>query len=146
MKASDDVVRSNAGRPTDYSEKLAIDICLRIASGRSVNSICTDKDMPSKTSVYEWLNKHDQFTDMYREAVSQRADYHFDEMLGIADDVIAETAEVAKAKLRIDTRKWVLSRLNPRKYGDKVDGSEDDDEKTVAPVNVVIEVKDGRKP
>jgi hypothetical protein len=140
-----DSVVSNAGRPTDYSDELAADICLRIANGRSVNSICTDADMPSKTSIYEWLNKHSQFTDMYREAVNQRADFHFDEMLDIADDVIPETAEVARAKLRIDTRKWVISRMNPRKYGDKADGSEADED-TAQPIEVVVNVRDARKP
>ena len=101
--------------------------------------------MPSKTSIYKWLNERSVFTDMYREAISQRADYHFDEMLDIADDVIAESAEVAKAKLQIDTRKWILSRMNPRKYGDKADGSEADDD-TAQPIEVIVNVRDARKP
>lgn len=140
-----DGIVKNAGRPTDYSDELAAEICLRISNGRSVKSICTDKDMPSKTSIYKWLNEHSVFTDMYREAISQRADYHFDEMLDIADDVIAESAEVAKAKLQIDTRKWILSRMNPRKYGDNIQedyGNNDN----VQPVQVTVNVRDARKP
>ena len=44
----------------------------------------------------------------------------FEEIFEIADDVIPDAAEVAKARLRVDTRKWALARMNPRKYGDKV--------------------------
>lgn len=142
--ASNGVV-SNAGRPTDYSRELAVEICLRISNGRSVKSICADKDMPSKTSIYEWLNIHSEFTDMYREAVSQRADYHFDEMLDIADMVEAESAEVAKARLQIDTRKWILSRMNPRKYGDNIQ-EDDGNNDNAQPVQVTVNVRDARKP
>jgi len=107
------------GRPTIYSEELADDICLRIANGSSLNRVCRSKDMPSKSNVYEWLAKYDGFQDKYREATNQRAEFHFDEMLDIADAVKEETAAVSKAKVQIDTRKWILSRMNPTKYGDK---------------------------
>ncbi len=142
MKTSDDVVM---GRPTDYSDNLTDEICLRISDGRSVNSICGDGDMPSKAIIYRWLDKYPEFVDKYQRAMKQREDFHFDEMLDIADDVIPESAEVARAKLRIDTRKWVLSRMNPRKYGDKADGSEADED-VAAPVEVIVNVRDARKP
>lgn len=133
------------GRPTIYSDELADEICLRMSHGRSLNDICKDSDMPDRSNVYVWLRKYDDFQDKYREATGQRADYHFDEMLSIADDVMPETAEVARAKLRIDTRKWVLSRMNPKKYGDKADGSEADDD-TAQPIEVIVNVRDARKP
>ena len=133
------------GRPTDYNDDLIDDICLRIADGRSVNSICNDADMPSKAIIYRWLDKYPEFVDKYQRAMKQREEFHFDEMLDIADDVLPETAEVARAKLRIDTRKWVLSRMNPKKYGDKADGSEADDD-TAQPIEVIVNVRDARKP
>ena len=139
------VVSKGVGRPTDYTDELADEICLRVANGRSVNSIINDKDMPSKTSIYEWLNIHSQFTDKYELALKQRADFHFDEMLGIVDDVMAESAEVAKARLQIDTRKWILSRMNPRKYGDNIQ-EDDGNNDNVQPVQVTVNVRDARKP
>ena len=66
-----------------------------------------------------WLSEKDEFSEQYRKATEQREDFHFEEMMEIADKVLPESAEVAKAKLQIDTRKWVLSRMNPKKYGDK---------------------------
>ena len=41
-------------------------------------------------------------------------------MFEISDEVAPEPSEVAKARLRVDTRKWALARMNPKKYGDKV--------------------------
>lgn len=114
-------VASNAGRPAIYSDALAKELCLRIANGRSLSSVCRDKDMPSRSLVYDWLADEDkkEFMDRYREADLQRADFHADEMIEIADSVEPDTAEVAKARLQIDTRKWQVARMNATKYGDK---------------------------
>ena len=112
-------VVSNAGRPTIYKDELADDICFRIASGRSLNDVCGDVDMPNKATVYRWIDSNELFCDKYREATSHRADFHFDEMLDISDKTMTDAVDVAAAKLKIDTRKWILSRMNPTKYGDK---------------------------
>ena len=111
------------GRPSIYTDELAKEICLRISNGRSLSSVCRDKDMPSRSLVYDWLADEEKqdFMDRYREADLQRADFHADEMIEIADSVEADTAEVAKARLQIDTRKWQVARMNATKYGDKVE-------------------------
>ena len=137
--------KSNAGRPTDYTEDLADEICSRISEGRSVHSICKDKDMPSRPTFYKWLADHDQFLNKYNAATEQRADFHFDEMLDIADSVEPETAEVSKAKLQIDTRKWIVARMRPRKYGDNPQ-EEDGESDNAQPVQVTVNVRDARKP
>lgn len=107
------------GRPTVFSEELISEFLYRIAKGRSVKSVCDDKDMPHRSTIYEWLAQNADFSDRYARASEQRADQYFDEMLDIADKALPE--EVQKAKLQIDTRKWVLARMNPKKYGDKKD-------------------------
>jgi len=77
--------------------------------------------MPSASSVFLWLTKHQEFSENYAKAVDERAAGMFDDMLDIADDVEPEASHVAKARLRVDTRKWALARMNPKKYGDKVE-------------------------
>lgn len=119
MKTSNDVVKSNLGRPPIYTEELAKEICLRISNGRSLSAVCRDSDMPSRSIIYDWLAEKKEFSDRYHEADLQRADFHADEMIDIADNVIPDAAEVAKAKLQIDTRKWQVARMNATKYGDK---------------------------
>ena len=76
--------------------------------------------MPAKATVFRWLSEHDDFRDKYAKATEARADSILEEIVEIADNAIPDAAEVAKARLRVDTRKWALARMNPRKYGDKV--------------------------
>ncbi|UZA25345.1 hypothetical protein LP117_02455 [Moraxella bovis] len=116
------------GRPTIYSEELVAEFLYRIAKGRSVASVCQDDDMPHRATIYEWLAQNGDFSDRYARASEQRADHYFDEMLDIADKALPE--EVQKAKLQIDTRKWVLARMNPKKYSDK--GQDDNTDNAIS--------------
>ena len=110
----------NKGKPSDYLPEVAADICAKLADGESLRKVCERPGMPSKTSVFRWLAENVEFRDQYAKATDSRADAIFEEMFEIADDAPEESAAVAKARLRIDTRKWALARMNPKKYGDKV--------------------------
>lgn len=130
------------GRPSDYLPEVAADICAKLAEGESLRKVCERPGMPSKTSVFRWLAEHQEFRDQYAKATDTRADAIFEEMFDIADEVTEEAAAVAKARLRIDTRKWALARMNPKKYGDKV--SQDIDVKssdgTMTPQPTIIQL------
>lgn len=108
------------GRPSDYLPEVADDICALLASGESLLKVCKRPGMPDKSTVFRWLSVHEDFRDKYAKATEARADAIFEDMFGIADEVAEDAAAVGKARLRIDTRKWALARMNPRKYGDKV--------------------------
>ncbi len=108
------------GRPSDYLPEVAADICSLLAEGESLRKVCERPRMPNKTTVFRWLAQHIEFRDQYAKATETRAEAFFEEMLDIADDAAEESSAVAKARLRIDTRKWALARMNPKKYGDKV--------------------------
>jgi hypothetical protein len=119
------------GRPSLYSETLTTEICRRLAGGESLRSVCRSDEMPDITTIYDWLRKYETFAKQYARATEDRADAVFEEMFEIADDgqndymeretgMPALNAEhVMRSRLRIDTRKWALARMNPRKYGDK---------------------------
>ena len=70
--------------------------------------------------MYLWLTKHEEFSKNYAIAQKERASAMFEEMLAIGDDVEPEPSEVAKARLRVDTRKWALARMDSKRFGDKV--------------------------
>lgn len=112
--------KKKTGRPSDYLPEVAADICSLLADGESLRKVCDRPGMPSKASVFRWLAEHQEFRDQYAKATETRADAIFEEMFDIADAVAEEAAAVGKARLRIDTRKWALARMNPKKYGDKV--------------------------
>lgn len=137
--------KKKIGRPTKYSNELADKIFEKISVGRSVHKICQEDGMPSRRTFYRWLAENEDFRHNYQESLVFRQDYHFDEMLEIADSVEEDNVKIQKAKLMIDTRKWVLSRMNPKKYGDKIDDVEANEEEPT-PVTVKIEVRDARKP
>ncbi|KAB8312934.1 ubiquitin carboxyl-hydrolase [Erwinia endophytica] len=112
--------KKKTGRPSDYLPEVADDICSLLADGESLRKVCERPGMPNKTKVFRWLREHEDFRDQYAKATSIREDAIFEELVEISDDATEESAAVAKARLRIDTRKWVLSRMNPKKYGDKL--------------------------
>ncbi len=112
--------KKKTGRPSDYLPEVADDICALIAAGESVLQISKRPGMPAQSSIYLWLSQHEEFSEKYRRARETQADYYADEMVGIADTCIPDSAEVAKAKLQIDARKWYVTKIAPRKYGDKI--------------------------
>src|SRR6478672_7505327 len=96
------------GRPTKYSDEIAEEICTRIANGESLLHITRDDDrMPERTNVHRWLLRHDDFRNKYEIAKEQQADVFADEMDEIARD---GSIDVNRARLIIDTRKWVSSK------------------------------------
>ncbi|WP_368877345.1 ubiquitin carboxyl-hydrolase [Providencia vermicola] len=134
--------KTKMGRPSDYLPEVADDICALIADGESLRSVCKRKGMPNTTKVMRWLRENPDFREQYAKAMESRADAVFEELFDIADDVSEESAAVAKAKLRIDTRKWALSRMSPKKYGDKIsqdiDVKSSDGSMTPQPTKIVL--------
>jgi hypothetical protein len=63
----------------------------------------------------------EDFSDMYARAREERADLLAKEILEIADAPCKDAVELAHARNRLDTRKWLASKLAPRKYGDRVE-------------------------
>lgn len=127
-----------AGRPTIYTDELGERICSLIAEGISVREICAADDMPCQKSIYRWLVSpdHEQFRQKYTEARQAQAERLAEEILEIADNgtndyverlvkdgavVLADHDHIQRSKLRVDTRKWLLSKLQPKKYGEKVE-------------------------
>ncbi len=112
------------GRPTTYNQKLAATICEQIVLGNSLRTICAQEGMPHISTIFEWKAKHKEFSEQYAMAKEEQADTLADDMEDIARDT---TIDVARARLIIDTRKWSASKLKPKKYGDKLELSGDEE-------------------
>ncbi len=155
------------GRPTVYSEKIAEEICVRMCAGESLLKICKDEKMPDRVTIYRWLmasnedgtKKYEHFCNKYEEASNIRAEHMFDEIETIADespDVIKKGAEkkssayASAQRLRIDARKWYLSKVMPKKYGDRQTVTTEDKDGNTMPIsgNVITfakqDVKDSK--
>lgn len=126
--------RIGEGRPSSYTKELGKEICYRIALGEAVKTICTDEAMPASSTIYLWLldEEKKEFSENYMRARNIQAELMFEELLEIADDATndwmerrgeqVEDHEVTnRSKLRVETRKWYLSKVLPKKFGDKLD-------------------------
>lgn len=122
-----------------YSEKqienIFESICTEIERGRPLRQILNEKKMPSSKTFFEWLEEDEIKVKRYARACQLRADMIFDEIFEIADNtiegIVIETDDHGRTKekkgdmlghrrLQIDARKWVLSKMNPKKYGEKI--------------------------
>jgi hypothetical protein len=94
-------------------------ICARIMAGESLRKICAEEAMPGKGPFFYWLNKVENVhhLDHYARALQIRADGYGEEIVDIADEAKPETANAVKVK--VEARKWVAARLQPKKYGDR---------------------------
>ena len=108
------------GRPSEYTPERGEAILARLAVGESLRSICTDEGMPHRDTVRAWCDVFPEFSGQYARAREIGLDNLADEVLEIADDVFVDSDAIQKAKLQVDARKWLLSKLAPKKYGDKV--------------------------
>jgi hypothetical protein len=114
------VMTTGLGRPSEFSEEEADRICSWIAEGRSLKSYCRLEHRSMET-VYRWLRERRDFRERYARAHDDRADSLADEITDIADDVTQGTMEeIQAARLRVDTRKWIASKLKPMKWGEYV--------------------------
>ena len=112
------VAKRKVGRPTLYSKDLGNKICFRLADGESMNAICKDKEMPARYTVIRWsLDQDHEFSDKYAIARKIQAELLADEIFDISDDV---EEDVNRSRLKVDSRKWYLSRIVPR-FKDKQD-------------------------
>lgn len=115
-----------AGRPASYSPELADAILHRLEGGESMVKICESPGMPSRTTVFKWIATDKAFADRYAHAKDVGLEFMAEEMLKIADEPVGSTdngstdnGAVQKQRLQVDTRKWLLSKLAPKKYGDR---------------------------
>ena len=125
------------GRPSEYTPEMGDKICEGLASGRSLNSMCKGDDFPALCTVYKWMRQNPDFAANYTRAREDQADTLADEIVEIADDKSGDTEIdengrrrldqefVARSRLRVDARKWVASKLKPKRFGDRAGESTD---------------------
>ena len=92
--------------------------------------------MPANQTVRNWLNTNQDFVLQYARAREDQAEYYADEMVEIADSADKDTANAAR--VRVDTRKWIASKLRPKKYGELVKHEHGGADGAPIPVSVTV--------
>jgi hypothetical protein len=127
--------KRKVGRPSTITKEVEEKICEVIAT--------SDKGVDKLAEIYAWFPRHKElnnhlnkpenkeFATKYARAREDRADYLAQQILEISDNAsndiiegefgqIANGAAVQRARLMVDSRKWIASKLAPKKYGDKI--------------------------
>lgn len=126
--------RVGEGRPNEYTQEKANEICHELSQGISLRTVCLAEDMPAAGTVFRWLSENKEFQEQYARAKEESADAMAEEILTLSDGAIGviksgaekKSSALAQAvRLQVDTRKWIMSKMKPKKYGDKVDVTSD---------------------
>ncbi len=91
-----------------------------LADGKSLRAICREDGMPNVSTVIRWLadEREAEFRAQYAHARAMGDDAMAEDIQDIADD---RTLDHNDRKVRIDARKWLLGKRQPKKYGDKIE-------------------------
>ncbi len=126
------------GSSLAYPQEVAEQICAELSKGRLLREICLDPGMPDITTVQLWV-RHDRdgFAERYKLACEFGHRVMAEEIVSIADDtrgdwterpaadggstLVFNSGNVARARLRMDGRRWLLAKSSPQRYGDRVD-------------------------
>lgn len=128
-------------RPQKYTSALGDRICAEVRSGKSLVKICSPSDMPHRSQVYRWLRMPSlkKFRDNFDLAIIDRTDAWLEEAVEIADDALFDIQyddegkevlnreHIQRSKLRVETRLKLMGKLQPKKYGDRIDVTSGDE-------------------
>jgi hypothetical protein len=117
-------------------------IISEIESGKSLISTLSTNGMPSTSTFYIWLEEKDENGEKTEEAKEKSKRYAcacearelrmLDEIIEIADkqgediihtdsgDIVNHNV-IGRNRLQVEARKWVLEKLNPKKYSNRID-------------------------
>jgi hypothetical protein len=108
------------GRPSDYTKEIAQTICERLSEGEPLAEICRDPGMPHPSTVRRWATKNDGLSIAIAHAREDGEDRISANIRRTAKgDPEFSSGDVQRDKLIIDTDLKLLSKWNPKKYGDK---------------------------
>jgi len=133
----------DAGAKFNFSQEDADRLCEILSTSTiNIHKLLKDNNLPSWPVISEWLELYPSFVTQYARAREAQADFLAGQTVEIADDSTNDTlvddegrerinAEwVNRSRLRVDARKWMASKLAPKKYGDKLDVTTDGKEIT----------------
>lgn len=112
---------------SSFTQEKADEICELLMLGWTLTKVCKKEGMPSYTTIVHWLSKNEEFRTQYEFARNVGYDKMADDILDIADNNEGDIKEdgkvdwdnINRARLKVDTRKWLMSHALPKKYGSK---------------------------
>lgn len=122
--------------PMPYDPDVALDVLMGLMEGKTLTEVCEDPDLPSERTVYRWLATNSTFSQAYMRAREVQMMVWADQIVLIADDAqndymdrlmadggterVVDMENINRSRLRIDTRKFLMAKIAPKVFGDKV--------------------------
>lgn len=114
-----------------FNQEKADAVCARLVEGASLRKAAESQGV-APSSVLEWVDRNPTFAEQYARARARGYQMLADEIIEISDDSSSDVEEtehgpkvnaevVARSRLRVDSRKWMLSKMLPKVYGDKIE-------------------------
>jgi hypothetical protein len=123
-KVSPPMVTQPRAWPPEEKAHWQAALCEWLTAGKSLVAFCSAFPQgPARMAWFNWLRDDPTFAECYSRAREAGADALADDCIAIADDAEgeAEPAAVNAAKLRVNTRQWMASKLRPKVYADRVE-------------------------
>jgi hypothetical protein len=146
------VAKRPRGRPSLWSQAICDEICERLGQGETLESICREEGMPKITTVHEWRERSESFSEGFARARARGFDAIAAQAMQIADTPQEGVEYITKAdgsteekrgdmlghrKLQIETRLKLLAKWDPKRYGERtVIAGDSDNPITLARVDI----------
>src|SRR5258706_7677125 len=115
-----------------FNQATADRICDLLAEGKSLRETAKTIGM-SASAILDWTTANPEFGERYARVRARAYQMLAEEIIEISDDSQYDTyldadgnqrintEVVARSKLRVDSRKWILAKMLPKTYGDKIE-------------------------
>jgi hypothetical protein len=97
-------------------------ICVWLGEGESLRSLCLQDGTPNYSTVYDWMDANPSFAVKYARARDKGLDVMAEETVD-ESSVLSRPAEQIPAARALDARKWYLSKIAPKRYGDRIEAA-----------------------
>lgn len=111
-----------AGRPSEYNQELAAEICERIAEGGYIIDVLeSNEEFPTWSTFRRWKREHPELQTLYVNAQQDKTESLIVNIKKVQKMALNGEIEASTANVVIQTDKWLASKFYPKMYGDKVD-------------------------
>lgn len=127
-----EIIPPEPKRPAEFKDEIFQEVCDRMAGGQGLRKICDDPGMPSRQTFLRWIEKDTGRQTRYQAAREALMDWYAEEILEIAWDSSKDTIPadgkrparcdnewVNRSRLKVDTLKFLMAKLHPKRYGDR---------------------------
>lgn len=113
---------SSGGQPL-YTPELGQIICTHIATGQSLIKWVAGKGIgpkprPAYSTIWHWRRDVESFRLAFDAAYEAGTHFDAERIRDLAED---KTIPIERARLMIETRKWLLPKRNRKDFGDKIE-------------------------